>query len=119
MKRKNLRKLASNATDDLKSCDNDTKKRWCGLITDIFLNKLFKTEKKVQKKRPLFQISVFFHNKGLDYKNLSLILHLDNVKNHFPDKLKTDETSSVVYNLDKKIRNKILNYKDPVSSIDT
>ena len=35
MKRKDLRKLVSNATDDLKTCD-DTKKRWCELITDNF-----------------------------------------------------------------------------------
>ena len=31
MKRNNLRKLASNATDELKACDV-TKKRWCELI---------------------------------------------------------------------------------------
>ena len=35
MKRKDLRKLASNATDELKTSD-DTKKRWCALIIDIF-----------------------------------------------------------------------------------
>ena len=30
-----IRKLTSNATDELKACD-DTKKRWCELIIDIF-----------------------------------------------------------------------------------
>ena len=35
MKRKDLRKLASNATDELKTCD-DTKRRWSELIIDIF-----------------------------------------------------------------------------------
>ena len=35
MKQKNPRKLASNATDDLKTCD-DTKKKWCELFIDIF-----------------------------------------------------------------------------------
>ena len=49
MKRKDLRKLASNATDELKTCD-DTKKRWCELIIDTFLTKVFTTDKKVQKK---------------------------------------------------------------------
>ena len=63
MERKDIRKSASNATDELKTCD-DTKKRWCELIIDIFLTKVFTTDKKVQKKRPLFVISVFFHNKG-------------------------------------------------------
>ena len=34
MKRKDLRKLASTASDELETCD-DTKKRWCELIIDI------------------------------------------------------------------------------------
>ena len=37
MKRKDLRKLALNATDELKTRD-DTKKRWCELIIDIFFD---------------------------------------------------------------------------------
>ena len=37
MKRKDLRKLASNATHDLNTCD-DTKERWCELIMDIFFD---------------------------------------------------------------------------------
>ena len=80
---------------------------------------MFKTDIKVQKKCPPFPISFFFHNKGFDYINLSSILHLDIVKNLFPDKLKIDEPPSVVYSLGKTIRNKILNYKETVSSIDT
>ena len=89
MKRKDLRKLASNATDELKTCD-DTKKRCCELIIDVksFLTKVFTTGKKLQKERPPFAISVFFHNRGFDYINLGSILHLDIVKNLFPDKLK-------------------------------
>ena len=110
IKRKDLRKLASNATDELKTCD-ETKKRWCELIIDIFLTNGFKTDKKVQKKRPLFSVSLFFHNKGFDYINLSSILHLGNAKNLFPDKLKIDEPFTVVYSLGKTVRNKILNYK--------
>ena len=62
MKGKDLRKLASNETGELKTCD-DTKKRWCELIIVIFLTKVFKTDKKVQKKRPPFAVSVFFCNK--------------------------------------------------------
>ena len=62
---------------------------------------------------------MFFHSKGFDYINLSSILHLDIVKNLFPDKLKIDEPPSVVYSLGKTIRNKILNYKETVSSVDT
>ena len=58
------------------------------------------------------------HNKGSNHINLSSILHLDIVKNLFPDKLKIDEPPFVVYSLGKRI-NKILNYKETVSSIDT
>ena len=36
MKEKYLKKLPLNATDELKTC-NDTKKRWCELVIDIFL----------------------------------------------------------------------------------
>ena len=81
--------------------------------------KVFTTDKKVQKKRPPFAISVFFHNKGFKYINLNSKLHLDIVKNLFPIKLKIDEPPSVVYSLGKTIRNEILNYEDTVSSIDT
>ena len=59
MDRKDVRKLASNATDELKTCD-DTKKRWCELFIDISFTKVFTTEKKVQKKRRPFAISGFF-----------------------------------------------------------
>ena len=38
MKGKDLRKLTSNVTEGLKTCD-DAKKRWYELITDIFLLK--------------------------------------------------------------------------------
>ena len=83
------------------------------------MTEVFKTDIKVQKKCPPFPISFFFHNKGFDYINLSSILHLDIVKNLFPDKLKFDEPPFVAYSLGKTIRNKILNYKETVSSIDT
>ena len=81
------------------------------------MTEVFKTDIKVQKKCPPFPISFFFHNKGFDYINLSSILHLDIVKNLFPDKLKIDEPPSVVYSLGK-TRNKILNHKETVSSVD-
>ena len=85
----------------------------------FFLTKVFTRDKKVQKKRPPFAILVFFHNKGFDYINVSSIVHLDIVKNIFPNKLKIDKPPSFVYSLRKTIRNKILSYKETVSSIDT
>ena len=64
-------------------------------------------------------ISLFFLNKGFNQINLGLILYLDNIKNLFPYKLKIDGPASVLYNLDKTIRNKILSYKETVSPTDT
>ena len=80
-----LRKLLSNATDELKAYDN-TKKRCCELIIDIFLTNVFQTDKKVKKKRPPFAILVFFHNKRFEYMNLGSTLHLHIVKILFPKK---------------------------------
>ena len=85
----------------------------------IFSTKVFKTGKKVQKKRPPFTIYMFFHNKRFGYINLSSILRLDHVKNLFPDKLKNDELPSFLYSFGKTIRNKIINYKETLSFIDT
>ena len=62
---------------------------------------------------------MFFRNKGFGYINLSSILHLDNVKNLISDKLKNDEPPSFLYRFGKTIRNKIINYKETVSFIDT
>ena len=59
---------------------------------------------------------MFFRNKGFGYINLSSILHLDNL---IPDKLKNDEPPSFLYRFGKTIRNKIINYKETVSFIDT
>ena len=59
MKGKDLRKLASNVTNELKTCD-DTKKRWWELIIDVSLTQVLKADKKAQKKCPPFAISVFF-----------------------------------------------------------
>ena len=118
MKNKYLKKSSSNETDELKTCDA-TKKRWCEFIIDVFLNKVFTTDKKVQKKRFPFAISMLFDNKGFDYINLRSILHLDIVKNLFPDKLKIDEFLSVAYSLGKTLRKKISNYKETAPSSDT
>ena len=61
----------------------------------------------------------FFSITGCGYINPSSILHLDIAKILFPDKLKIHDPLSVVYSLGKTIRNKVLNYKETVSSIDT
>ena len=71
---------------------------------------MFRTDKKVQSKCPPIKVSI----------TLSSTPFLDNLKNLFPNKLKTDETSSGVYSLGKTMKNKKdLNDKETVYSIDT
>ena len=57
-------------------------------------------------------------NKGLQFLRLSRILHEPDVKSKLPPDFCDDDSPSVVYSLSNTIRNKILNYKDTVSSID-
>ena len=67
---------------------------------------MFRTDKKVQSKCPPIKVSI----------TLSSTPFLDNLRNLFPNKLKTDETSSGVYSLGK-TRSKW--DKETVYSIDT
>ena len=48
MAEKDLRKLTSNATHELKTRD-DTEKRWCEIIVDIFWLKCLKQTKRYRK----------------------------------------------------------------------
>ena len=70
------------------------------------------------KSRPKYILPLYFDNKGLQFLRLSNILHDADVKSKLPDQFREDESPAVVFNLTNTIRNKILNYKDTVSSID-
>ena len=64
-KRKDLKKLASDATNELKTCDN-TKKKWCEFIIDIFSStKAMKTDKKCLKQTKRLEISSFLRDFGV------------------------------------------------------
>ena len=89
------RKLASNATDEFKTCDN-TKKRWCELVIDKFLTKMIRTDKEIQKKYPPITVSI----------TLNSTPFLDNLKNLFLNKLKADKPFSCAYSLGKAMRKK-------------
>ena len=80
---------------------------------------MFKTDKKVQKRRPHFLISVFFPQQRIRLDKPKFNTSFRYCKNLFPDKLKIDELPPVVYSLGKTIKNKVLNYKEAVSSTDT
>ena len=61
---------------------------------------------------------IYFDNKGLDYIQISSILHEDEIISKLPQILRNEEVPSVVYSLGNTIRNKIFNYKETVNAID-
>ena len=77
-----------------------------------------KVEKPNVKKSPSHILSIFFHNKGLEFIQLKSILRKPSVISKLPEKLQED-SPSIVYSLTPTIRNKIFNYKDTVESINT
>ena len=77
-----------------------------------------KVEKPNVKKSPSHILSIFFHNKGLEFIQLKSILRKPSVISKLPEKLQED-SPSIVYSLTPTIRNKIFNYKDTAESINT
>ena len=115
---KHLRKLAKEANKRLDSC-RDQDKRWFEKIVDTFFTKVYKETPKKVKPRPKYLLPIFFENKGLQFLRLSSILHDEDVRSKLPDQFREEDSPSVVFSLTGTIRNKILNYKDTVSNIDT
>lgn len=118
LRQSNLRKLATEASSLLSSCE-DHLKRWYELFIDVFLTKTFKEDKRKPKQAPKYILPIYFHNKGLDFIQLKKILRNPNVASKLPEKLKDENPPSIVYSLTSTIRNKIFNYKETVNTIDT
>ena len=96
----------------------ESREQWYSYILDSIETKLYKPLVKVIRKAPKHVCSVRFVNKGLDDIHLSKIFTSPDVIECLPESLQhKDELPSVTYKLDPPIRNKILNYKDTVSSL--
>lgn len=95
-----------------------TREVFLKFVMDIIDTKLL-VEKPTLKKSPPKNVCVVkFDNKALESINLSKIFHLPDVVSTLPCDLQSVESIPVVtYRLGPTIRNKILNYKDVVSSI--
>ena len=117
-KRKHLKALAAEAHRELNENEDIKVQRLYALIVDTFLTKVYK-KPEVKKKSPKHILPIFFDNKGLEHIKLSSILHDDDVVKLLPQSLQKDEVPSVVYSLGTTVRNKIFNYKETVSSINT
>ena len=98
---KDIRYLVTDSKRILADDYSESRKRWCNLISDIFVTKTFKDEKveKKKRKRPKYMFFVNFVNKGFDYIQLSSILHEPLVVESLPDNLKNDDVPSIVYRL--------------------
>ena len=94
--------------------------QWYDYILDIIDTKLLKTPPEVKRKSaPQNVITINFVNKGIDDIHLNKILKSSEVIAALPTKLKGEKDIPVAtMKLSPPIRNKILNYKETVSSLD-
>ena len=119
LNKKEVKKVVSEIVDELPSCPDD-RLRWYLYTLDIINTKRFKGEKEKEKRSPKFILPMTFRNKGLDAIKLGNFFRLEEVRSLLPSSLNTDENlPAIVYSLEGTIRNKIFNYKQTVSDIDT
>ena len=91
---------------------------WYEACLDIICTKIYKTPPKNVKNKPANILSIFFHNKSLDYINISKIINDPMVLAKLPLEFNKINNPTVVYRLTKGIRNKIFNYKPFISELD-
>ena len=119
VKKRVLKEIAFSIIDNSWN-ENGRYKQWYSYVVDIIDTKLYKgLEKKDKRKAPKNLCMLTFVNKGLEHLNLSKILRSPDVVRHLPESLKDEEERPMFsYRLRAPIRNKILNYKETVTSID-
>ena len=92
--------------------------QWYHYILDIIDTKFLKPTIEKKKTTPKNVVTILFVNKGLDDIHLSKIFRSADVVSLLPEALQTEEDAPTVTNkLDPPIRNKILNYRETVSSL--
>ena len=91
---------------------------WYEACLDIICTKIYKAPPKVVKKKPANILSIFFHNKGLDFVNISKIINDPVVIAKLPLGFNKIYNPTVVYKLSNGIRHKIFNYKEFLSDLD-
>jgi len=91
---------------------------WYEACLDTICTKLYKDPPKMVKKKPANMLSVFFHNKSLDFINISKIINDPIVIAKLPLDFNKTDNPTVVYKLSNGIRHKIFNYKTFISELD-
>ena len=119
LNKREVKKVISDIVDEIPSCSDD-RLRWYEYALDIINTKTFKVTKEKERRAPKFIFPMTFRNKGLDSIKLGNFFRLEEVRSLLPSHLNTDENlPAIVYSLEGTIRNKIFNYKQTVSEIDT
>ena len=93
--------------------------QWYHYILDIIDTKFLKIPEQINKKKtPVNVVTINFVNKGLDDIHISKIFRSPAVTSLLPQVLQKDEeVPTCTMKLDPPIRNKILNYRETVSSL--
>ena len=115
-----LKAIASEILHPSTFAQDEHKEQLYMFILDIidtkFLSRVQVNE--TQKRSPKNICVVKFANKGMDHIHLPTIVHSNDVTSLLPENLRNEENLPVItFCLDQPIRNKILNYKETVSSI--
>ena len=121
LKKSTLRKAAECINDYLRrQGDKFPFLPWYLSALDIIENKIFKPPVlKTKRKSPDSIIPIHFHNKGIEFINLSKIISSPQSKLAFPNSLSDKRIKPmVVYNLTSTIRSTIFNYKKFVEELD-
>ena len=117
VKKKALKEIVFSIIDNHWN-ENEKYKQWYSFVVDIIDTKLYKGIEIKEKKAPKNLCILTFVNKGLEHINMTKILKSPDVVRHLPECLQNeDERPIISYKLKAPIRNKLLNYKETVTSI--
>ena len=117
-KKKVLKEIASHIIERDSFTFYDNRFQWYDYILDIIDTKFLKTSQIVKKIPPKNVITIKFVNKGLDEIHINNIFHSAEVISSLPQQLqKEEEIPSCTMKLDPPVRNKILNYRETVASL--
>lgn len=113
-----LKEIAFHILERDKFTFYENRYQWYHYILDIIDTKFLKSSTVTKNCPPKNVVSIRFVNKGLDELHINDIFHVPEVISLLPEELQKEENvPSCTMKLDTPIRNKILNYRETVSSL--
>lgn len=117
-KKKVLKEIAFHILERDKFTFYENRYQWYHYILDIIDTKFLKSSVVTKKSPPKNVVTIRFVNKGLDELHINNIFHAPEVISLLPEELQKEENvPACTMKLDTPIRNKILNYRETVSSL--